>query len=129
MNIYYDIKEIREPKLEDGQVYIYVLENSPQHNIKIGQTTNPKQRMSSLSGSNSGGNRIERVAISPPTYLPFLEKICHKHFNRFRVKNTEYFENVTFEEVLWFLVSLFDEPSYASSNEMHKKQYLKEHQK
>ena len=38
-------------------------------------------------------------------------------------------ENVTFEEVLWFLVSLFDEPSYASSNEMHKKQYLKEHQK
>ena len=58
-----------------------------------------------------------------------LEKICHKHFNRFRVKNTEYFENVTFEEVLWFLVSLFDEPSYASSNEMHKKQYLKEHQK
>ena len=73
--------------------------------------------------------RIERVAISPPTYLPFLEKICHKHFNRFRVKNTEYFENVTFEEVLWFLVSLFDEPSYASSNEMHKKQYLKEHQK
>ena len=81
MNIYYDIKEIREPKLEDGQVYIYVLENSPQHNIKIGQTTNPKQRMSSLSGSNSGGNRIERAAISPPTYLPFLEKmiiIYHK---------------------------------------------------
>lgn len=126
MNIYYDLKDIKEDKLDDGQVYIYVLENYPQGCIKIGQTTNPKQRMASLSGSNGGGNKIVRVAFSPPTYVHFLEKICHTHFNKFRVKNTEYFENVTFEEVLWFLVSLFDEKSYNDANEMQKRKYQKQ---
>ena len=53
MNIYYDIKQITETPLKDNSYYLYVLENYPQKNIKIGKSRNPKQRMASLSGSNN----------------------------------------------------------------------------
>ena len=65
MNIYMNLSDIQETVADENQLYIYVLQNYPQGNIKIGRTTNPAQRFRSLSGSNNGGNKILRVAISP----------------------------------------------------------------
>lgn len=36
MKIFNKIADVDVPAFEDGRLYIYVLENEPQHNIKIG---------------------------------------------------------------------------------------------
>lgn len=126
MKIYSDLKMIDESIAEAGQCYIYVLENYPQKNIKIGKTTNPVQRFRSLSGSNNGGNTINRVAISPMTYLYSLEKSCHCHFDRFRLYNTEYFD-ITFEEAVEFLDHLINSPSFEKCNRVRKEYYERSH--
>lgn len=123
MTIYENITNITEPVADTGQLYIYVLENYPQGNIKIGRTTNPQQRMRSLSGSNSGGNYIKRVAISPMTYLYTIEETCHTHYHRNRVKGTEYFKDITFEEVVSYIEELFNSPSYERCNRIRKEFY------
>ena len=120
MNIYDDVSRIVEPIAETGQLYIYVLENYPQKNIKIGRTTNPLQRMKSLSGSNNGGNKISRVAISPMTYLFSLERTCHDKYSKYRVKGTEYFSNISFEEAVEFIDSIFKDRSYDLCNNVRK---------
>lgn len=125
MNIYYDIANITEPAVNSGQLYIYVLENYPQGNIKIGRTTNPKQRFISLSGSNNGGNKIRKVAISPVTYLYTLERICHDHFDKNRISNTEYFQDITFEEAVAFVDKLFHDKGYETCNNTRKSLYEK----
>ena len=125
MNIYNNLKYITEGPAEVGQLYIYVLENYPQKNIKIGRTTNPKQRFSSLSGSNNGGNVISRVAISPMTYLYTLESAFHSKFNRNRIKGTEYFKDITFEEVVNEMNNIFESSNYKNSNENRKSFYEK----
>ena len=48
MKVYNDITHVNEPLLEDGQLYIYVVENYPQGYIKIGKSTNIQQRLKSL---------------------------------------------------------------------------------
>ena len=126
MNIYNDTNHIREGIAEYGQLYIYAIENFPQGNIKIGRTTNPRQRFSSLSGSNNGGNIIKRVAISPMTYLYSIEEQLHNHYARYRLNNTEYFSNITFDEVVAYIDQIFDNPSYESLNNIRKKFYLED---
>ena len=123
MKIYNDINAITEKIADSGQLYIYVVENYPQMNIKIGRTTNPKQRMRSLSGSNNGGNKISRVAISPMTYLYTLEECYHTKFNKFRIRGTEYFSGVTFEEVVAFLQETFESDGYKNCNNVRKNLY------
>lgn len=123
MKIYTDINQITEKPADVGQLYIYVLENYPQKNIKIGRTTNPLQRMRSLSGSNNGGNKISRVAISPMTYLYTLEKSCHNKYDCYRVQGTEYFNTITFEEVVNFLEDTFNSPNYTRCNQIRKECY------
>lgn len=123
MRIYTNVKDIIEPVAEAGQVYIYVLENYPQENIKIGRTTNPKQRFRALSGSNNGGNIIKRIAISPMTYLYSLEHTCHDRFDRFRIKGTEYFHHIGFEEVVNYIDMLFNSDGFARCTELRKKMY------
>lgn len=122
MNIYADMKQVTEEAVQDGQLYIYVLENYPQGNIKIGKSSNVKQRFKSLSGSNGGGNKIVRFAVSPVTYLYSLEKTAHCHFHRARISGTEWFsgEKLTFEEVVGFLDELFNSSSYEKANEIRK---------
>ena len=125
MNIYMDISDIKETIADDNQVYIYVLQNYPQGNIKIGRTTNPIQRFRSLSGSNNGGNRILRVAISPMTYLYSLETTLHTHYDRNRIPNTEYFQKLEFEDVVKYVDELFSSPNYNKCNQIRKEFYIK----
>ena len=99
MKLYKSVNEIEERKLEDSQYYIYVIENNAGH-IKVGVSKNVNQRLISLSGSNIGGNLINRIAVSSPTYLKSLEKTIHTHYNINRIKSTEWFKNISFEEVV-----------------------------
>lgn len=108
------------PALDDGRYYIYVLQNTPDNHYKIGRTTNLKQRVQSLSGSNGGGNHIARCFCSPPTYLYSLETLGHNHFAYARIPNTEWFSNdkVTLQEILDYYEQLFRHPSYEKANRL-----------
>ena len=124
----YDSKNIIKlkelPVLEDGQIYVYVMLNYPQGNIKIGQTTNMLQRLQSLSGSNGGGNRIVRLYVSPSTYVTSIEKTCHNHYDWYRIKGTEWFngDKLNFDEVVEYVDGLFKTQSYVTCNKLRKEQ-------
>ncbi len=122
MNEYKTIKEITEEPVTNGLNYIYVIQNAPQNFIKIGISSNPKQRFQSLSGSNSGGNKIIRIFISDATYISKIEKILHSEFERYRIPHTEWFENLEFERVIKVIQNIFNEPMY---NEINFKERLK----
>lgn len=119
------LKEL--PVLEDGQLYIYVMLNYPQGNIKIGQTTNIIQRLQSLSGSNGGGNHIIKLYVSPSTYILSIEKTCHNHYDWYRIKGTEWFngDKLNFDEVVEYVDSLFRTESFKVCNELRKEQIEK----
>ena len=128
----YDSKNVAELKelsvLDDGSYYIYVMLNSPQENIKIGITTNILQRLQSLSGSNSGGNKIVKLAVSDPTYCASAEKAFHNHYDRYRIPNTEWFDGskLKFEDVVDFIDKQFKLKSYETCNKLRKELYEKE---
>ncbi|MBQ8218299.1 MAG: GIY-YIG nuclease family protein [Bacilli bacterium] len=119
MKIYNNMSHIGEEKLDDNQYYIYVIENDAGH-IKVGITKNISQRVISLSGSNGGGNKPIRCAVSESTYLRTIEKTVHNHYDRYRVSNTEWFKNITFEEVVEFIDNIFNSSSYTKCNELRK---------
>ena len=113
-----DLGEI--PKAESPQVYIYIMENSAGL-LKIGQTTNIKKRYLSLSGSNAHGDAITRVYCSPATYLKTMERGLHDRYSHFRIKGTEWFKDLGFEEVVGDLELLFSSDSYNTANELRRK--------
>ena len=123
------LKEL--PVLDNGRYYIYVMLNSPQQNIKIGITTNILQRLQSLSGSNSGGNKIVKLAVSEPTYVASAEKAFHNHYDRYRIPNTEWFDGnkLNFEDVVNFIDKQFQMKSYETCNKLRKELYEKEQEK
>lgn len=131
----YDSKNVAElkelPVLDDGSYYIYVMLNSPQENIKIGITTNILQRLQSLSGSNSGGNKIVKLAVSDPTYCASAEKAFHNYYHRYRIPNTEWFDGnkLNFEDVVDFIDKQFQMKSYETCNRLRKELYEKEQEK
>lgn len=110
------------PVLEDGRVYIYILQNAPDNHIKIGKTHNLQQRIQSLSGSNGGGNHIIRCFCSPATYLYSLETLGHNHFHYARIPDTEWFDGkkVNLEEILTYYEGLFQSPAYDKANRVRK---------
>jgi len=116
------------PILEEGQYYIYVLLNYPDGNIKIGRTSNLKQRIQSLSGSNGAGNQIIDAFWSPPTYLYTAERACHEHFHYARIPNTEWFDGtkVSFDTVKNYLRGLFLSSSYQKCNQLRRQVFLKQ---
>ena len=124
-----ELKEL--PVLDNGTYYIYVMLNSPQKNIKIGITTNILQRLQSLSGSNSGGNKIVKLAVSKPTYVASAEKAFHNHYDRYRIPNTEWFDGnkLNFEDVVDFIDKQFQMKSYETCNRLRKELYEKEQEK
>ena len=127
MKIFSDIKSVDVPVLSDGQLYIYVLENSPQGNIKIGRTSNLQQRLRALSGSNGGGNHIVKIAVSEPTYLYTLEHIAHSKFDKYRINGTEWFDgsHVGFVEAYSFVDELFSRDDYELCNRVRREYTLK----
>lgn len=112
------------PALNDGQIYIYVLKNSV-GNVKIGQTKNIKQRLTSLSGSNGGGSKVIALYYSPGTYLKSIEGTCHNHYDFARISGTEWFDGnkVDFDEVVKYVDGLFYVDSYRICNELRKAMY------
>ena len=117
-----ELKDI--PVLDDGSIYIYVMLNHPQNNIKIGQTTNIIQRLQSLSGSNSGGNKIIKLWLSDPTFVISTEKAFHNHYDMYRILGTEWFDGskLTFEKVVEYIESQFNTESYKVCNKLRKEQ-------
>ncbi len=120
MKIFNEIADVDVPAFEDGRLYIYVLENEPQHNIKIGRSSNMQQRLKALSGSNSGGNHITRIAVSDATWLYTLERIAHWHFHEYRIDGTEWFSGVLFEEITGYIDSLFQHKNYETCNRVRE---------
>lgn len=131
----YDSRNISElkniPTLDDGQIYIYVMLNYPSMNIKIGQTTNIIQRLQSLSGSNCGGNKIIKLALSDSTYVINSESAFHNKFDKYRIEGTEWFDGkyLNFEEVVQELDSQFKTNSYKICNQIRKEIIEKEREK
>lgn len=122
MQIFDNIKDVNVPILKEGQLYIYVLENAPQGNFKIGKSSNMQQRLRALSGSNTGGNRIVRCAVSDPTYLYTLEIIVQNKFALNRIEGTEWFvgEGLSFQKIVSEVNKLFKTQSYSRCNEIRK---------
>lgn len=102
-----------------GIFYIYVLLND-NGNIKIGVTHNFNQRKKSLSGSNTGGNKIINYYVSKPTYMYIYESVLHNKFAKFRIPGTEWFQGITFEEVILEVEKIFNEPGYQRREDVRK---------
>ena len=117
------------PILKEPKLYIYIMLNDS-GKVKIGKTKNIQQRYQSLSGSNSGGSKIEKCLVSPSTYLYTLESIMHNKFDRYRIPNTEWFYNkyditgeTLFNEVVNELRQLFSSTDYKKCNNLRKLLY------
>lgn len=127
--------QVGETKLPAGQYYIYVIQNDVktddgpiQHNLKIGITTHARYRMRQLSGSNTGGNPISRIAVSEPTYLYTIEPLAHQKFSEYRIAGTEWFhgDDLTFDDVVTYLDALFASEEYRLCNQV-RAEYTAKH--
>ena len=119
-----DLKEY--PILEEPMVYIYIFLNNA-GKVKIGKTKDIQQRYMSLCGSNSAGDKIIKVFISPSTYLYSIEKTMHNKFDKYRIPNTEWFYDPSdcngeklFNNVFNELKILFSSDSYKRCNNLRK---------
>lgn len=128
LRVYQQPGQVGECKLPPGQYYIYVIQNDVptkdgmDHNFKIGITSHARYRMRQLSGSNTGGNQISRIAVSEPTYLYTLESLCHLHFQDYRIEGTEWFhgEDLDFDTICSYLDGLFQSEEYRLCNQVRK---------
>lgn len=127
--------QVGDGKLPPGQYYIYVIQNDVktddgpiQHNLKIGITTHARYRMRQLSGSNTGGNPISRIAVSEPTYLYTIEPLAHQKFSEYRIAGTEWFhgDDLRFDDVVTYLDALFASEEYRLCNQV-RAEYTAKH--
>ena len=98
--------------------------------VKIGKTKNIYQRYLSLCGSNSQGVAIQKVCVSPKTFLFTIETIMHNKFAKYRIPSTEWFYNKEdtsgerlFEQACDELKLLFSSTDYKKCNELRKTKY------
>lgn len=119
------------PVLDNGQIYIYVMLNHPQGNIKIGKTINIQQRLQSLSGSNGGGSKITKLYCSPATWVQSIETALHSYYHKYRIDGTEWFkgEDLVFNDVVEHVNGLFYTKSYNTCNQIRKEIIEKERAK
>lgn len=113
--------------LEEPKLYIYIMLNEA-GKIKIGKTKNIQQRYMSLCGSNSAGDKIIKVYVSPSSYLYTLEQIMHDKFSQYRILNTEWFYykkdptgDFLFDKAVSKLNQLFSSADYKKCNDLRKK--------
>ena len=119
-----DLKDY--PILEEPKLYVYIMLNEA-GKIKIGKTKNIQQRYMSLCGSNSAGDKIIKVCVSPSSYLYTLEQIMHDKFNKYRIPNTEWFYykkdpsgEFLFDKAVNKLRQLFSSTDYEKCNNLRK---------
>ena len=81
----------------------------------------------SLCGSNSAGDKIIKVCVSPSSYLYTLEQIMHDKFNKYRIPNTEWFYykkdpsgEFLFDKAVNKLRQLFSSTDYEKCNNLRK---------
>lgn len=113
--------------LEEPQLYIYILLNTA-GKVKVGKTTNIAQRIQSLSGSNSAGDKIIRCYCSSATYLYSLELIMHETMKKYRISGTEWFYyeagpdgELLYSSTINLLERLMNSNDYQKCNEIRKK--------
>lgn len=113
-------------KLVDGQIYIYILQNSL-GKVKVGITTDIEQRLQNLSGSNGQGISIDKCYLSPATYLNTIEGIMHNRMSKYRIPNTEWFYyegdssgDILFDSTVELLEKLLHSKSYELCNDLRK---------
>lgn len=121
------------PILDEPKLYVYIMLNNA-GKIKIGKTKNIQQRYISLCGSNSAGDQIIKVCVSPSSYLYTIEQIMHNKFNKYRIPNTEWFYDSSdcsgeslFNSAVNELKLLFSSSSYKKCNNLRK--LLNDHNK
>lgn len=115
-------------KYQGKQIQIYIIENSGGY-VKIGLSENVEQRLSSLSGSNGGGHKIIRSWVSPKTYLYTMERIMHQHFHEYRISGTEWFEDISFDEVVLYAEELFNSSEFKRCEQIRKDAYERKQRK
>ena len=113
-------------KLIDGQIYIYILQNSL-GKVKVGITTDIEQRLQNLSGSNGQGISIDKCYLSPATYLNTIEGIMHNRMNKYRIPNTEWFYynedpsgEILFDSAIELMEKLLNSKNYDLCNNLRK---------
>lgn len=123
------------PVLEEPKLYVYIMRNDA-GKVKIGVTKNIEQRYQSLCGSNSAGDNIVDVLVSPSTWLYTIERIMHDKFNKYRIPNTEWFYNkadplgeILFTNACNELKLLFSSSGYKRCNEIRKEVWENSHKK
>lgn len=112
--------------LEEPKLYTYIMLNNA-GKVKIGVTKNIQQRYMSLCGSNSAGDKIIKVCVSPSSYLYTIEQIMHNKFNRYRIPNTEWFYDSSnpsgeklFNNAINELKLIFSSTGYKKCNNLRK---------
>ena len=103
-------------------IHIYVIENDTGY-IKIGVTKNFKQRLEALSGSNTGGNKLTRYWVSPETVLYTFERALHCHFQDHRIKGTEWFKDLNFDETICYVQQQMQSQEFKRCEEARKQYY------
>ena len=122
-----DLKEFIP--LEEPLIRIYIMLNES-GKVKIGKTKDIYKRYQSLCGSNGQGVAIEKVCVSPQTFLFTIERIMHNKFEKYRIPNTEWFydeENSSgeklFNDAVNELKLLFSSTEYKICNNIRKSVY------
>lgn len=122
-----DLKDISI--LEEPMIYVYIMLNS-NGKVKIGKTKDIYKRYLSLCGSNSQGNEITDVFVSPCTYINTLETIMHDKFAKYRIPKTEWFHDKSdpdgtslFYNAIKELELLFSSDDYKRCNDLRKSIY------
>lgn len=107
------------PPLKDGRIYNYIL-LFDSGNLKIGISTDVKQRIKQLSNSNSGGFKLINYNITPPNYIAStLEKYLHYIFREYKVEG-EFFKDLDFNEVCKKCDEIMHSDEFVRCNEIRK---------
>lgn len=118
---YTDIERLKRTTFHSecnvGFGYVYIVQN--EHYIKIGQTSNPTKRISQLSNSNTGGNKITKVFVCGPMYIrETLERVLHNDFDSYRTEG-EWFD-IEYEIVKKKLLDRISSEDFRRSNTTRK---------
>lgn len=106
--------DVKLPIADEFKAYNYIMLMSS-GNIKIGLTTDPIQRIKSLSNSNSGGFRILDVYFSPQHILADrMEKVLHWVFRKYRVEG-EFFNGCDYHSIIRWLEDKMESDDYKTA--------------
>ena len=114
-----NIENLQIKKADPLKAYNYIL-LTESGNIKIGRSTDPINRIRTLSNSNSGGFKIIDVCVSPQHNIAdTVENWLHWYYHKYQVEG-EWFSNLDFNEVKEFFNNLFKRPDFIHANKVRE---------